>query len=42
MKENANNSTQKKNETLKAKSIVAYVKNYARNCRYSFNSMLQA
>mgnify|MGYP001817521863 CR=1 FL=1 len=29
-----------KNKNLNIKSLFAYIKNYASNCRYSFNSML--
>lgn len=42
MTERKNSKTQKKNENLNIKSVATYVKNYARNCRYSFNSMLSA
>ncbi len=41
MKE-SNENTQGKNEKLNIKNLAAYIKNYAQNCRYSFNSMLNA
>ncbi len=40
MIEGKNNDIQKKYEKLTLKGIAAYFKNYALNCRYSFNSML--
>jgi len=40
MIEKNSNSTQKKNENLNTKNIAAYLRSYARNCRYSFNRML--
>lgn len=42
MEENKNNIRQDKNETLSVKSVANYIKNYARDCRYSFNRMLSA
>jgi len=32
--------TEKKNKNLNIKNLFTYVKNYASNCRYWFNSML--
>ena len=41
MKANDNTATQKlKKESLSFKKITLNIKNYARNCRYSFNRML--
>ncbi len=42
MKAKKNNNAQEKNENLNRKNIVGYLKNYALNCRYSFNRMLSA
>jgi hypothetical protein len=41
MKE-SNVNTPKKSEKLNIKNLAAYFKNYAQNCRYSFNRMLNA
>jgi len=42
MKERNDNRNKKKNENLNVKSLASYIKNYARNCRYSFNRILSA
>jgi len=35
-------NTEKKNEKSNNKNLVDHIKNYAQNCRYSFNRMLSA
>ena len=41
MKAHNNTTTQKqKKESLNFKKVTNNIKNYARNCRYSFNRML--
>lgn len=40
MKENKDSNNLKENKNLKIINLFTFVKNYARNCRYSFNSML--
>lgn len=37
-----NNNTERENKNKQKKSLVTLVRNYANNCRYSFNRMLQA
>ncbi len=40
MKTKAQPDTENKNKGFSIKNIPGYVKNYAQNCRYSFNRML--
>lgn len=42
MQERENKSSEKKNENLNSKNLATYIRDYARNCRYSFNRMLNA
>ena len=40
MDENINTTRQEKKENLSINKIASYIKNYAHNCRCSFNGML--
>jgi len=40
MKESKEKRIQNKNVNSNKNSLASFVKNYARNCRYSFNRML--